>query len=151
MPDASTIKTLNRLIEVSRDGELGFVASAKDVSDPELAAVLRARAQECREALRDLQELVRMLGSEPRAEGSLTGALHRGWGSWDSAKAAAVQHRNHAILVECEKGEDHARKVYGAALKEKLSPQVYALVAAQYQGVVKNHDRIKALRDRFVR
>jgi uncharacterized protein (TIGR02284 family) len=148
MPDASTIKTLNRLIEVSRDGEKGFVASAKDVSDPELAAVLRARAQECRDALRDLQELVRMLGGEPRTEGSLTGALHRGW---ESVKAAAVQNRNHAILVECEKGEDHARNVYSAALKERLSPQVYALVAAQYQGVVKNHDRIKALRDRLVR
>jgi len=148
MPDASTIKTLNRLIEVSREGEIGFVASAKDVSDPELAAVLRARAQECRDALRDLQELVRMLGGEPRMEGGLTGALHRGW---ESVKTAAVPNRNHAILVECEKGEDHARNVYSAALKEKLSPQVYALVAAQYQGVVKNHDRIKALRDRLMR
>jgi len=45
MPEASTIKTLNRLIEVSRHGEKGYAASAKDVSDPELAAVLRARGR----------------------------------------------------------------------------------------------------------
>lgn len=146
MSDLDLIKTLNQLISVSKDGEKGFAASAAQVSDPKLAILLRARAQECLDAAHDLQELVRILGGEPQLDGSLAGALQRGR---ESAQASLALDRDHAILAECEKGEEHAKAVYSAALKEKLPPDVHGLVAAQYHGVVKNRNSVKSLRDQL--
>jgi len=148
MSDTSTIKTLNKLIEVTKDGEKGFAASAEEISDPKLGILLRARAQECHAAAHDLQQLVELMGGKPETDGSLAGTLHRGW---ESIRATVMPNRDYAILAECEKGEDHAKSIYSDALKEKLPPDVHALVAAQYQGVIKNHNTIKTLRDTVAR
>ena len=58
-----------------------------------------------------------------------------------------------AVLNEVERGEDYALKAYKDA-REKLvklgrsaSDQTYALVEKQLQGVQRNHDQVKALRD----
>jgi uncharacterized protein (TIGR02284 family) len=140
MSQSNTIKTLITLIEVSKDGENGFLGCANEASDPELAAVLRACARECHNAATELQELIRVLGGDPHAGGHATGAVRSGWGSM---KAAAASPGDRAVLAECERGEEHVRGVYQAALNENLPPDVYKLVAAQYLGVLKNHERVK--------
>ena len=53
----------------------------------------------------------------------------------------------HAVLAECERGEDAAKSAYEKALDEELPPTIETIVRRQYQGVIENHDRIRGLRN----
>ena len=52
-----------------------------------------------------------------------------------------------AVLEEAERGEDNAKARYMKAMQKPLPAEVKSLVEKQYQGVLKNHDQIKRLRD----
>ncbi|RJX53532.1 chemotaxis protein, partial [Pseudomonas syringae pv. actinidiae] len=56
-----------------------------------------------------------------------------------------------AVLEEAERGEDVAKKAYSKALEKShekgVSPAVMGVIQKQYDGVLKNHDEVKALRD----
>jgi uncharacterized protein (TIGR02284 family) len=54
---------------------------------------------------------------------------------------------DHAILDECERGEDSAKKAYEAALKDDLPGDVRRVIENQYREVMTNHDRVKELRN----
>lgn len=51
------------------------------------------------------------------------------------------------ILEECERGEDSALEAYREAIKEPLPADVAAVVQKQYEGVKRNHDQIRSMRD----
>jgi len=143
---SKVIATLNELIETSRDGEQGFALAAKDSKEPSLTALFSEGEQSCRAAVAELQEQVRMLGGNPEQDGSMKGAVHRGW---VSLKAAASSRDDKAILEECERGEDYAKAKYAEAMKQNLPEPVRTLVARQYEGVVANHDRVRDLRNQY--
>jgi len=145
------ISVLNELIEYSKDGEKGFKTSAEDVKNPELKTYFLQRAGECASAASELQHQVRALGGDPETSTSVSGDLHR---TWVNIKSALTGKDEEAVLNEVERGEDHALKAYKDAL-EKLGKlhmvpgnEVYAIVERQYHGVQRNHDQVKALRDR---
>jgi uncharacterized protein (TIGR02284 family) len=56
-----------------------------------------------------------------------------------------------AILEECERGEDAAKRSYGAALKKDLPMDVRTIVERQYNGVKQNHDRVRERRNAAAR
>ncbi len=56
---------------------------------------------------------------------------------------------NIAVLEEVERGEDHAKAAYKKALKADLPSATRSLVQKQYEGVVRNHDRIRDLRNAY--
>ncbi|MEI2831089.1 ferritin-like domain-containing protein [Pseudomonas mosselii] len=145
-----TIDVLNDLIEYSKDGEKGFKTSADDVKNPELKAFFVQRASECASAAAELQSEVRRLGGDPETSTSISGDLHRGW---VNLKSMVTGKDEEAVLNEVERGEDHALKAYKEA-REKLvklgrsvNDQSYKLVETQLQGVQRNHDQVKALRN----
>ena len=140
-----TISVLNDLIETCKDGEYGFQSSAEHVKNPELQQVLTARAAECRKGAEVLQAQVRQLGGEADEGGSASGAIHRGW---VAVKGTLSGYGEKAMLEECERGEDAALARYRDALKEDLPPNVRAVVERQYEGVKRNHEQIRTLRDR---
>ena len=140
-----TIGVLNDLIETCKDGEYGFNASAEHCKTTELQQVFTARAGECRKGAQELQALVRQLGGEADDGGSATGAVHRGW---VAVKGTLAGYSDKAMLEECERGEDAALARYRDALKEDLPPTVRTVVERQYEGVKRNHDQIRTLRDR---
>jgi uncharacterized protein (TIGR02284 family) len=142
----NTVSVLNDLIETSKDGEQGFLKAAEDTSDPKLRTLFASRAEECANAARELQARVAELGGKPEDRGSVSGALHRGW---VDVKAALSSRDNHAILAECERGEDVAKKRYREALDKELPADIRSLVELQFQGVLQNHDRIRELRDQY--
>jgi uncharacterized protein (TIGR02284 family) len=143
----NVIAVLNDLIETSKDGERGFLKAAEDAHEPMLSALLRARADRCTQGARELQDVVLRLGGKPESGGSVAGALHRGW---IDMKSAVGTRTDHAILADCEKGEDIAKKHYREALEKELPADVRAIVERQYQGVLHNHDEIRDLRDQYV-
>jgi len=138
------ISVLNDLIETSKDGEKGFLRAADDTNSIDLRVIFLAASQRCGAAARELQNLVMDLGGEPETGGSIAGAIHRGW---LDLKAAVSSRDDLAVLEECERGEDFAKRRYSEALKKELPEIVRAVIERQYQGVITNHDRVLALRD----
>jgi len=144
MPKVTTI--LNDLIETSKDGEKGFQTSAEDTRNSELKAIFLKRSQDCAKGAADLQQVVTRLGGEPESSGTIAGAVHRGW---VNLKSSVTGRSDLAILEECERGEDVAKARYRKALETELPDDVRVIVQRQYDGVVRNHDQVRDLRDRF--
>jgi uncharacterized protein (TIGR02284 family) len=139
------IGVLNDLIETSKDGEEGFKECAENVERSHLKTLLMERARECEEAASELQTIVQRLGGTPEDSASTTGSLHR---RWVDLKATLTGKSEQAVLDECERGEDVAKESYEEALENQaLPPDIRAVVERQYQGVLRNHDQVKALRD----
>ena len=53
----------------------------------------------------------------------------------------------HAILDECERGEDAAKRAYEEALQDDLPADVRTLIGKQYREVKMNHDSVRAMRN----
>ena len=144
---ASITSTLNNLIETSKDGEQGFRTSAENAKSPELRQVFMRRAEDCARGAAELQAIVARLGKEPEDSGSVAGAIHRGW---VNLKATIAKRDDLAILEECERGEDVAKAAYRSALEDAdLPAEIRAVVQKQYDGVLRNHDEVRNLRDRY--
>jgi uncharacterized protein (TIGR02284 family) len=141
---AKIISTLNDLIAVCKDGEQGFAACASQASSVELKAVLQNRIAECRRAADQLQAHVQDLGGKPDVAGSVLGTVHRGW---VAVRTTVSPSGDLAVLAECERGEESALESYRDALTQDLPLPIHNLVETQMQGVQRNHDMIKRLRD----
>ena len=137
---------LNDLVETSKDGEKGFRAAAEDTKNTELQSEFLRRAQDCATGAADLQQRVARLGGKPEEGGSVAGAVHRGW---VNLKGAVSSRTDLAILEECERGEDVAKARYRKALEVTLPEGIREVVQRQYDGVMRNHDQIRDLRDRY--
>ena len=138
------IATLNDLIETSKDGEEGFRTCAEAVKSPQLKTFFEQKGQRCALGAAQLQQKVRELGGDPERSGSTAGALHRFWINLRSTLAGMDEH---AILDECERGEDVARRAYENALKKDLPADVRTLIEKQYREVKANHDSVRAMRN----
>jgi uncharacterized protein (TIGR02284 family) len=138
------VDVLNNLLETCRDGEYGFRECAEHTKAQDIRSLLARRADDCRSAAVELQALIRQMGGEIEEGGTVGGALHRGW---VSVKATLSGYSDKAMLDECERGEDVALAQYRKALKQSLPVTVKAVVERQAEGVQRNHDQIKALRD----
>lgn len=144
MDSKDTISVLNDLIETCKDGEKGFMECAEDLRDPQLKTTMTQRARDCATGAAELQQLVRTLGGDPETTTSVAADLHR---RWVDLKSMITGKDDEAILNECERGEDVAVKSYRKALEKDLPGEVRLVVERQYQGVLRNHDQVKALRD----
>ena len=138
------ISTLNDLIETCKDGEKGFRVCAEDIARPELKTLFSQRAGECAQAAQELQAIVIRLGGDPEDSTSMAGDLHR---RWVDIKAAITGKSDEAVLNECERGEDVAKRSYHKALEKTLPEDIRQGVQRQYDGVLRNHDQVKMLRD----
>lgn len=141
-----TAMILNNLITTSKDGEEGFRIAAENASNPTLKQTLLERAESCKQAAEVLQAHVAGLGAAPAESGSVLGAVHR---RWVDLKSLFTGHDDHAILIECEGGEDVAKASYEKALAEDLPEDIRIIVQYQYEGVLKNHDLVRDLRDQY--
>ena len=51
------------------------------------------------------------------------------------------------MLEECERAEDVALEAYQDALKDEIPENLRFLITQQLEGVKRNHDRVRELRD----
>jgi uncharacterized protein (TIGR02284 family) len=139
------LETLNDLLENARDGEAGFREAAEHTGTQSLSSLFRERAQTCNQAAAELQEQIRQLGGKADAGGTVSGAAHRVWTHIRGLFGGAS---DETMLRECERGEDAAMARYRKALKQNLPHAIHAMVERQFEGVQRNHDMIRTLRDR---
>lgn len=140
------LDVLDDLIECCKDGEYGFRSCAENTGRDDLRTLFNDRAEDCRRGAQELQEQARSLGGEVDDSGSALGAVHRGW---VSVRSTLSSHDDKAMLEEAERGEDNALARYRKALQKPLPPTVRSIVERQLQGVQRNHDQIKMMRDQF--
>ena len=140
------ISTINSLIETLKDGQEGFKQAAEAVKDTSLKSLFNEFSLQRAKFAGELQSEVVNLGEpEPEKDSSTSGALHR---AWINIKSAITSGDDHAILAECERGEDSAVNEYQEAMEEEeITAPVREIIARQYQEVKNAHDRIKGLRD----
>ena len=139
------VSTINSLIETLKDGQEGFKQAAEAVKDSELKSLFQEYSQQRARFATELQSQARQFGEpKPEDSSSAAGAMHR---AWINLKSVVTSGDDHAILAECERGEDSAVKEYKEAMQEGLSSPVSDIVSRQYTEVQNAHDRIKQLRD----
>src|SRR3954467_4499370 len=141
-----TISTLNSLIETLKDGQEGFRQASEGVKDSQLKSLFNEFSLQRAKFAGELQSEAIGLGeSTPEDSSSTAGAMHR---AWINLKSAITSQDDHAILAECERGEDSAVAEYKKAMEsDKLSSTVRDTISRQYADVKQAHDHIKALRD----
>jgi uncharacterized protein (TIGR02284 family) len=141
------ISVLDELIETLKDGQQGYRQAAEHVSDPKLKSLFRDYSDQRSRFATALQTEARKFGeNKPEDDSSTAGALHRGW---IDLKSAVTGGDEHAILAECERGEDSAVEEFEKAVEDGLPPALQEVVSRQYAEIKAAHDRIKDLRDAF--
>jgi uncharacterized protein (TIGR02284 family) len=135
---------INRLIEVCHDGEKGFAAAADALHDATLKNELVRYSAQRGDFIAQLESTLRKSGEKPVAHGSTSGAVHRGC---MHLKANITRDNTHAVLAECERGEDVAVDAYRDAVASALPEDIEKLGMTQYHAIESAHDRIRSLRD----
>ena len=133
------------LIETLKDGREGFKQAAENVKDPQLKSLFDDYSRQRARFVVELRS--KSPNSDHRGtdvSGSSGGALHRGW---INLKSALTGGDDHAILAECERGEDSAVEEFRKALNDGLPADVQQIVSRQYAEIKVTHDRIRDLRD----
>jgi len=139
-----TTKTLNSLIEICKDGQNGFRDAGENVKHSDLKSLFGTYSLQRSKFAGELQQLVTQLGEEPEKAGSIASVIHRGW---IDLKGAFTKGSDHAILAECERGEDYAVAAYRTALEAELPSHIRTVIAAQSADVKAAHDDIRNRRD----
>jgi uncharacterized protein (TIGR02284 family) len=143
--NADLRSTLNHLIQTCRDGQEGFLTAAENVPGDELKKLFNECSLQRAKFTGELQTAAHTLGnSNPENSSSLSGTLHRGW---INLKTAIGGRDQHAILAECERGEDIAVAEYKKALASELPGDIREIIQHQHSVILATHDRVKALRD----
>jgi uncharacterized protein (TIGR02284 family) len=140
------ISTINGLIETLKDGQEGFRQASEAVKDSQLKTLFNEYSLQRSKFAGELQDEAISLGEHnPGNTSSTAGAMHR---AWINLKSAITSQHDHAILAECERGEDSAVSEYKKAMEEEeLSSLIRETISRQYTDVKNAHDRIRELRD----
>ena len=145
MEAKATQALLNELVETLKDGQKGYADAMTDVEDPNLKETFKKYAAQRAEYVTEIEDQMFKLNLKPEEGSSVTGTVHR---AWIDLKSALTSKDNKAVLIECERGEDYAKKTYQTALKaQDLPSNLKSVIEKQYQGVAEAHDAIKSLRD----
>ena len=140
-----TLSTINRLVETLKDGQEGFREASGAVQDHQLKSLFSEYSLQRSKFAGELQNYAITLGnSDPENTSSTAGALHR---AWINIKSAVSSRDDHAILSECERGEDSAVAEYKKAMEGNLPSPLADIISRQYTDIKAAHDHVRSLRD----
>lgn len=143
-----TIDILNDLIGTLKDGQEGYRLAAVDVQTHDLHVLFDRYSLQRSHFVGELQAYIHELGqANPGHTSTIAGAAHR---TWINIKAALTSRDDHAILSECERGEDHALAVYKSALEKELPAHIRLTLQSQAAAIKTVHDHVRNMRDALV-
>lgn len=132
--------TLKELQQTLADGVEGFTIAAESVKDPGLKTLFSGFAMEREEMAHELREYA----NADTEDASVTGAIHRGW---MELKSKLTSGDDHAILAECERGEDHALEVFREDLDDDVPAEARSTISSISTRILAVHNKVKELRD----
>jgi uncharacterized protein (TIGR02284 family) len=144
-----TIEVLNDLIEINNDRIAGYERAIKETKDEDsdLKTLYASMIAESHKIKIALATEVQTLGSDITQGTTTSGKIYR---AWMDVKAVFTGHDRHAVLENCEAGEDAAQRAYETAIEHDGLPAYIRELIAEQQHVLKaSHDEIKALRDEY--
>jgi uncharacterized protein (TIGR02284 family) len=130
------------LLQVLEDGKDGFAKAAESVKDHQYKTLFSGFSAERQEMIDEL--VAYSTADHDDAQSTVTGALHRGW---INLKAALTSGDDHAVLAECERGEDHAVSEFRKALEEDLPAEARSTVESISTRILAVHNQVRDLRD----
>jgi uncharacterized protein (TIGR02284 family) len=133
------ISTLVSLIEICKDGEIGYRNAAEKGRYPELVNVFSEYSRQRAQFIEELRREVERLGGQSENEETAARAMHRGAMILRSSTAD----RPGQMIAACEKGEDEAIRSYKSALNAPLPEETKQLIQKQYMKVQEAHERIR--------
>jgi uncharacterized protein (TIGR02284 family) len=143
----ATVEILNDLIEIHNDRIAGYDRAIKESTEEnaDLKQLFEHMIHESHECKMALATEVLVLKGETAAGTTNSGKIYR---VWMDVKAVFTGHDRHAILANCEKGEDAAQAAYKTALADESLPLfLHTLISEQQAKLKFSHDKIKMLRD----
>lgn len=142
-----TIEVLNDLVAINNDRIAGYERALKELrdEDSDLVSLFTNMIEESHDIRNELGTEVQANGGEMETGTTNSGKIYR---AWMDVKAAFTGNSRHAVLANCEAGEDAAQKAYNSALETDGLPEyVRQILTEQKQTLRASHDKIKALRD----
>ena len=138
------ISTLNSLIATTIDSIAGYSEAAKEADSRRFVDLFEARAAERRRAVGYLQDEVTRLGGTPKGDGTVLAGAHR---AFLNLKSGLTGKNDAAIVAEVDRGEDHIKAKYEAALADTvLSAEVRAAVQTCFESVELGHAEMRSLK-----
>ena len=144
----TVIEVLNDLVKINNDRITGYEKASDEAtdSDIDLKGMFRKMANDSRENVRELSELIEKSGGDVATDTTLPGKIYR---AWMDVKSAFTGSDRKGILSSCEYGEDAAQKAYETALKSdaEIDAESRQLIMSQKSSLKESHDMIKKYRD----
>lgn len=147
MQKSETIEILNDLVQINNDRITGYEHALKELKaeDVDLKILFENMIDQSRKIRIDLGNEVQVLGAAIEKGTTNSGKIYK---AWMDIKAVFTGHDRHAVLSNCEFGEDAAQKAYKTALAaEDLPAFLHEMIQDQQIILRGSHDEIKALRD----
>ncbi len=137
------IDALEKLIEISRDGQNGYREGAEHAKSPELKKFLDQVSLERAKFAGDLEnEAVRLGKSDVDRSGTTLGAVHRGWTNLKTSLGGGDE----SILSSMETGDKYAKDAYDDCIRDnKLPDDILGIIRNQAQAIVGTLDRVRAM------
>jgi uncharacterized protein (TIGR02284 family) len=141
---SDAVSVLNDLIETCRDGEKGFREAAEKAERADLKQLFARLSSQRASFVQELESQVTALGGKPAEMGHVAAVAHRGW---IAVKSTVEPRTDLALLEECERGEDYAKKAFSDALAKELPTAVQRIVTRLAADVRAAHDEVRDLRN----
>lgn len=140
-----TIRTLNQLTRVCRDGEESCRISSRRTASSDLRALLYQRCDEWGRLGDELQALVLSLGGSPVISGTAAARARRGW----LVLRSALMGPTDAALIETwRRAQQHALARYAEAVGGYLPERIRRTVSLQADRIADRLDEIGSLQRR---
>jgi uncharacterized protein (TIGR02284 family) len=137
-------ETLEKLVDVLRDGHKGFTEIGNHIKDESARLFFMQETQVRAEFAAELENELHRLGvKDVHQSGMISGAAHRSWGELKAKLGGG----DRTLLATAEQGEDAAIAAYDAALKEHLPGDIRNVLLTQFSHIKAAHDKVKFLRD----
>ena len=144
------VEVLNDLIQINNDRIVGYQKAIKELraDDQDLKGLFDQLIIESQQIKSDLTREVSVLHGNAETSGTTaSGKIYR---AWMSVKAVFSGESRHAVLSNCERGEDAAQKAYSDALQtDKLPAFLREMLTSQQDTLKESHDEIRDLRNQF--
>lgn len=144
------VEVLNDLIQINNDRIVGYQKAVKELKseDHDLRTLFDQLIIESQQIKSDLTREVSVLHGHAETDGTTaSGKIYRGW---MAVRAIFSGESRHAVLANCERGEDAAQKAYRDALEtEKLPAFLRDMLTSQQETLKESHDEIRDLRNQY--
>jgi uncharacterized protein (TIGR02284 family) len=144
------IEVLNDLVMINNDRIRGYEEAVKELKedDQDLKSLFDHLIVESQQIKSDLIQEIQVLHGDVENKTTEMGKIYRGWAG---LKAIFTGDSRHAILSNCEFGEDAAQKAYNKALETEKMPAFLRELLSNQQATLKvSHDEIRDLRNQYV-